>query len=290
MYLIDPNLFFNAILVLTVAAGVGVFLLTAAVAIYGGPRTRPLLSYLYLLCGLFGAFVAVVLVLGLRGQKSDARPWHIFLDMKYQPKYSTQGPGRFFADGRASRLPPEGTIPYDGADYVADAGYHAGPNPDFLRADRRYYTGIADPEAKTTTPEGAVIPRPPLWQDGRLVGEGYYVNHIPELAIERAGGWEALIRRGRQQFNTHCAVCHGTSGRGGGGEIAYGIVGAYGLSVAPSSVVAVNIQTQPDGQLFHTITHGVRNMPGYGHQVKVQDRWAIVAYLRVLQYAAGTGN
>jgi hypothetical protein len=28
-------------------------------------------------------------------------------------------------------------------------------------------------------------------------------------------------------------------------------------------------------------------MPGYAHQVKVQDRWAIVAYLRVLQFARG---
>jgi hypothetical protein len=46
------------------------------------------------------------------------------------------------------------------------------------------------------------------------------------------------------------------------------------------------IMAQPDGQLFDTITNGVRNMPGYGHHVKVQDRWAIVAYVRVLQYAA----
>jgi mono/diheme cytochrome c family protein len=39
--------------------------------------------------------------------------------------------------------------------------------------------------------------------------------------------------------------------------------------------------------LYNTIAYGVRVMPAYGHQVKVQDRWAIVAYLRVLQYAAG---
>ena len=39
--------------------------------------------------------------------------------------------------------------------------------------------------------------------------------------------------------------------------------------------------------MFNTITNGVRKMPAYAHQVKVQDRWAIVAYVRVLQYAAG---
>jgi len=287
MYLIDPDLFMNAVLGLTLAAAGLVFVLTLGLAVFGGKKAGPLLSYLYLLSGLFGAFVAVVLILGFRGQRSDARPWHIFLDMKYQPKYTSQGRSRFFADGRSDRLPPEGTIPFDGTDYAADAGFHNAPNPDFLRADRRYFTGIANPEARRKTPDGAVVPDPPLWKDGKLAGEGYFVNHIPESAVVRAGGWEPLIKQGRQQFGVHCAVCHGTSGRGGGGEVAYGTVGAYGLSVAPSNLVAPNIQAQPDGQLFHTITHGVRNMPAYAHQVKVQDRWAIVAYLRVLQYAAG---
>ncbi len=39
----------------------------------------------------------------------------------------------------------------------------------------------------------------------------------------------------------------------------------------------------PDGQIFATITHGVRTMPAYGPQVPVPDRWAIVAYVRALQ-------
>ena len=98
-------------------------------------------------------------------------------------------------------------------------------------------------------------------------------------------GWEPLIRRGQYQFNVNCAVCHGTSGRGGTADAAYGIVGAYNLSVAPSNLHADDLRSQPDGQLFNTITGGVRNMPAYAHQVGVQDRWAVIAYLRVLQYA-----
>ena len=70
------------------------------------------------------------------------------------------------------------------------------------------------------------------------------------------------------------------------GSAAFGTVGAHGLSVAPANMVTENLQTQPDGQLFDTITNGVRKMPSYAHQVPVQDRWAIVAYVRVLQYAA----
>jgi mono/diheme cytochrome c family protein len=37
------------------------------------------------------------------------------------------------------------------------------------------------------------------------------------------------------------------------------------------------------GQLFNTITHGIRNMAGYGAQIKVEDRWAIAAYVKALQ-------
>lgn len=282
MYYIDPNAFMNSVLGLILATTVAVVGLTVGLSAFG-KKSGPVMSYLYMLSVLFGLFAVTVAILGFRGKKSENRPWHIFLDMKYQPKYTSQGQSKFFADGRSNRLPPEGTIPFDGTDYSADAGRHASPNPDFLRADRRYYHGVANPDLKDK--DG--VPAKPSWKDGQLVGEGYFVSHIPEEAVTRAGGWEPLIKQGRQQFNVHCAVCHGASGRGGGGEVAHGIVGAYGLSVAPSNVVGADIQAQADGQLFNAITNGVRNMPAYAHQVKVQDRWAVVAYLRVLQYAAG---
>jgi mono/diheme cytochrome c family protein len=286
MYAIDPNQFMNAVL-LGVLGIAGVLLAVTLGLVVAGRQRGPLMSYLYMLTTLFGLFALVVVILGFRGRTSDARPWHLFLDMKYQPKYTSQGQSRFFADGRSNRLPPEGTIPFDGTDYFADAGFHADAQPDFARADRRYYQGIANPEAKEQDADGVEVLAKPKWKDGQLVGEGYWVNHIPPEAVTRGGGWKPLIERGRLQFNLHCAVCHGTSGRGGGGDVAYGIVGAYGLSVAPANVLTPEIQAQPDGQLFHTISNGVRQMPGYAHQVKVQDRWAIVAYLRVLQYANG---
>jgi mono/diheme cytochrome c family protein len=37
------------------------------------------------------------------------------------------------------------------------------------------------------------------------------------------------------------------------------------------------------GHLYNTISNGIRNMPAYGPQITVEDRWAIVAYLRALQ-------
>jgi mono/diheme cytochrome c family protein len=39
----------------------------------------------------------------------------------------------------------------------------------------------------------------------------------------------------------------------------------------------------PVGELFNTISNGVRNMPGYARQIPAEDRWAIILYVRALQ-------
>ena len=40
-----------------------------------------------------------------------------------------------------------------------------------------------------------------------------------------------------------------------------------------------------DGEIFYTITNGHNSMNGYGANVSVRDRWAIVCYVRALQRA-----
>ena len=290
MYSIDSNVFMNVVVGIILITGVVLLLVTVFVSSVRGRKGRGV-SYLSMLTVLFAGFGIVVAALGFRGQTSGSRPWHFFLDMKYQPRYSAQGESKFFPDGRAMRLPVENTVPFDGGDFAADAGYHPGPKADFLKADTRYYLGIADPGARETK-DGVSVPKAPEWKGGQLV-ETYFVAQVPTEAVATAGGWAPLIQRGRQQFNVNCAACHGASGKGGAGTDAYGIVGAYGLSVAPADVTAATVQSQPDGQLFSTIGNGKGSMPGYAHQVKVQDRWAIVAYIRVLQYArtpVGTGK
>jgi mono/diheme cytochrome c family protein len=51
----------------------------------------------------------------------------------------------------------------------------------------------------------------------------------------------------------------------------------------PTSLHDEVVRQRPDGHIFHTITNGIRNMPAYGSQISVEDRWAIVAYVRALQ-------
>ena len=49
------------------------------------------------------------------------------------------------------------------------------------------------------------------------------------------------------------------------------------------------MRKEPVGQIFNTITNGVRTMPAYAKQVSVLDRWAIVAYVRALMLKSARG-
>lgn len=282
MYDIDPNLFMN----ITMLSILGAFVVFFALTLLGAAiRFRPrIMSYLVMFTAMFGLFALAVAILGFRGRTSTERPWHVFLDMKYQGRYRPQAQSSFFADGRAARPLLENTVPFDGPNPTADAGRHTEPNADFLRADARYFQGIANPDAKK--PDGTTDP--PAWENGR-VKDGYFVARIPDEAVKRAGSWAQLLKDGQRAYAVQCAVCHGASGRGGGGpgeagNAAYGIVGAFGMPNI-ASYHQPRLYEMADGEIFNTITNGRNTMAAYGAQVKVQDRWAIVAYVRALQYA-----
>jgi hypothetical protein len=88
----------------------------------------------------------------------------------------------------------------------------------------------------------------------------------------------SLLKRGRERYDIYCGPCHSRVGDGKGIMIQRGYV-------PPPSFHDDRIRDFRDGYIFHVISHGVRNMPGYRYQIPVEDRWAIVAYVRALQYA-----
>jgi mono/diheme cytochrome c family protein len=53
--------------------------------------------------------------------------------------------------------------------------------------------------------------------------------------------------------------------------------------VLPASLLTSGLRDQPVGQIFDTMTNGLRKMPALGPQIPPQDRWAIILYLRALQ-------
>ena len=95
----------------------------------------------------------------------------------------------------------------------------------------------------------------------------------------------AMIERGQQRFSIFCATCHGLLGEGGN----TGITSIRAIKredpkwVLPLSLHKAEIVAYPVGQYFATITNGVRTMPSYGAQIPVEDRWAIILYIRALQ-------
>ncbi|MDA0667604.1 MAG: DUF3341 domain-containing protein [Planctomycetota bacterium] len=97
---------------------------------------------------------------------------------------------------------------------------------------------------------------------------------------------EAFIDRGQERFEIYCGICHGEDGKGSGviHERAMELANlGQATWVPPTNVTVSLIANQTDGMLFETISEGRRTMPGYAAQIPAEDRWAIIAYLRVLQ-------
>lgn len=86
----------------------------------------------------------------------------------------------------------------------------------------------------------------------------------------------ALLRRGRERFDIYCAVCHGPAGDGDGMVVRRGFP-------APPTYHQDRLRQAPDRHFYDVITHGHGLMVSYADRVTPEDRWAIVAWIRVLQ-------
>lgn len=84
-----------------------------------------------------------------------------------------------------------------------------------------------------------------------------------------------LLKRGRRRYEIYCAPCHGLTGSGNGLMTQYGLAGVATITDAFHGLM-------PVGEYFSVISNGKGKMLGYGGQIKVADRWAIVAYIRTL--------
>jgi hypothetical protein len=87
-----------------------------------------------------------------------------------------------------------------------------------------------------------------------------------------------VLLRGQRRFNAFCAPCHDRTGSG------LGMVVRRGFRRPPSYHID-RLRKAQDGYLFDVITSGFGAMPDYSVEIQPADRWAIVAYLRALQFA-----
>jgi mono/diheme cytochrome c family protein len=94
---------------------------------------------------------------------------------------------------------------------------------------------------------------------------------------------EATMDRGRQRFGIYCTPCHGQIGLGDGMVAKRADSLAQGTWIPPTNMTQDYLRQMSVGELFNSISNGVRNMPGYAPQIKTEDRWAIIMYVRALQ-------
>ena len=195
------------------------------------------------------ATIAVIAIFGFRGQHFKDPPIQIFPDMKVQPKYIAQHDSDFFADGRAARAPVPGTVPQG---YILRGAYssNTASNSKVATGDN----GFSDSTDYLNT--GKI---------GDSYGDGFPMKVTP-----------AILERGRQRYTINCAPCHGATGYGNGIVTQYGLVGVANFQQQ-------RLRDMPDGQIFNTITYGKTNMGAYGSNIAVEDRWAIISYIRALQ-------
>lgn len=133
-------------------------------------------------------------------------------------------------------------------------------------------------DARSARPitEGTV-PRGQLNEDeGYYTGkvDGTYLADLPE-GLELT---KELLDRGQDRFEIHCAVCHGYTGYGNGFVVQRGYK-------QPTSYHSDRLLNSDIGYFYEVITQGYGVMASYSYQVKPEDRWAIAAYIRTLQFS-----
>lgn len=90
---------------------------------------------------------------------------------------------------------------------------------------------------------------------------------------------EGLLERGRERFDIYCSPCHGRTGDG------HGMIARRGFQ-QPADLNGPRVRNAPPGYLYAVIAHGYGAMADYSYQIQsVNDRWAIVAYIRALEFS-----
>jgi len=124
------------------------------------------------------------------------------------------------------------------------------------------------------TPPAGTVARGLLKDDDAYWRGGDSAHPVAVSPVPVTAG---LLDRGQERFDIYCSPCHGITGAGNG------TVSQHGFVPPAPNLCQDRIVKMPDGQIFRTISYGVRSMPSYGKQIPEADRWAIVAYLRALQ-------
>jgi len=88
---------------------------------------------------------------------------------------------------------------------------------------------------------------------------------------------KGVLELGKKKFLTYCSPCHG--------NYADGDSRLRGQFPNPPTLHSQRARDFSDGMIYHIIVNGQNVMPSYESQTTVEDRWAIVHYIRALHRA-----
>lgn len=137
---------------------------------------------------------------------------------------------------------------------------------------QRGYSFFEDGASVRVPPAGTVAREQNLYPYTKATAAADVRKYSNILAADRN-----ILERGQKVYMTYCVVCHGVKGYGDGS-----VVPPFSQ---PPSLQSEKIRSYADSQIFHVITVGQNVMGSYAPQIREQDRWAIIHYLRVLQRA-----
>lgn len=84
-----------------------------------------------------------------------------------------------------------------------------------------------------------------------------------------------LLSLGRKHYDITCGTCHGTLGDGDS-------IVAKQMSLRPPPSLHLYTNRAP-GYIFEVATNGFGMMASYAAELTIEERWAVVAYIRALQ-------
>jgi mono/diheme cytochrome c family protein len=209
--------------------------------------------------------------------------------MYNQPRCKPLGVSRFFADGACARPLVPGTI-WRGFTDKSEAFYTG------RQAATPAYRPPLGGDRTDLPPEVKASPLPlPAQAPG---DSDQLVAWLAITAAEAAGGAVKrepslyldalpipldlpLLERGQRRFDIYCAPCHDRLGTGEGMIVRKGFT-------RPPSFHTERLRSAKLGHFFDVMTNGFGAMPSYAVQISPEDRWAIVGYIRALQWSQWT--
>jgi mono/diheme cytochrome c family protein len=139
-----------------------------------------------------------------------------------------------------------------------------------LEPSNFFADGMASRPVEPGTVARAAREQNDQWFNGKV--DGKLVDTFPfEVTLE-------VLARGQERYEIFCSPCHDRLGTGQGMIVRRGFTPAR-------SFHEPRLREAPAGHFFEIMTQGFGPMPSYANQLSEHDRWAVIAYIRALQFS-----